>query len=482
MNTGWEEMSGAETLAQRNAARQQRKIIGALMGARDGEPDMRVINLPDVEVSSSTREEFLDKIRSGEIGQDEEKMLLTGILSPVQKYGAEYIRGRMGKHELRILGAMTGGSNGFNRWMELGARDLEKFVGIYETPMDFENRSAKFLEEIGDLNGRKKREEYEAAMSKFKKEVYGKRQEYWERIKALNEEARADKDGEVGDVGERRNLADERRSLSGRLGRKVFGAFYGENGVRRDNFERERSAEWEPGVAAMKQVSRVQVRRGVVNHESVSGGLWADGTCEDAAFAKQDIQMFGVFDGAGGMVGGKAASNTAAATVEQLSSQYKFLNGGHLKWALERANEVVVNNPEAGCTTAVLASVVENGDGKYLAYASAGDSRIYIVDRNGRARQITRDEGAGRYITNALGNKNKMPGDVVEQYGDVKLNPGDRVVMCSDGITGDYGSDLMSNEEIGAIVQNASDAEQAAVDLVAQARKTDDRTVVVFGV
>ena len=54
-------------------------------------------------------------------------------------------------------------------------------------------------------------------------------------------------------------------------------------------------------------------------------------------------------------------------------------------------------------------------------------------------------------------------------------------MLCSDGITGDYGDDLMSDAEMASIVRGARTPDDAAKNLVALARKKDDRTALVFG-
>ena len=61
------------------------------------------------------------------------------------------------------------------------------------------------------------------------------------------------------------------------------------------------------------------------------------------------------------------------------------------------------------------------------------------------------------------------------------LGSADRIVLCSDGITGDYGEDLMSERELGFIVSRSRDARNASQNLIAGARKKDDRTAIVFG-
>ncbi len=92
---------------------------------------------------------------------------------------------------------------------------------------------------------------------------------------------------------------------------------------------------------------------------------------------------------------------------------------------------------------------------------------------------ITHDEGVGKYISNGIGIKNG-PKAPAKQYGEVHLQPGDKIVLCSDGITGDYGDDLMSDAELAYLVNSSRTAVEASRKLVSQARKKDDRTAVVF--
>ena len=148
--------------------------------------------------------------------------------------------------------------------------------------------------------------------------------------------------------------------------------------------------------------------------------------------------------------------------------------------ALEAASRRVASEPNAGFTTATVASVINRNGRKMLAYASVGDSRLYVVDKNGVTRQITQDEGFGNRITNAVGEARTDGSPIVRQFDEIDIHPGDRFVICSDGITGDYDDDLMSEEELGGIVRNSHGALDASKNLLAAARKNDDRTALVF--
>jgi len=61
------------------------------------------------------------------------------------------------------------------------------------------------------------------------------------------------------------------------------------------------------------------------------------------------------------------------------------------------------------------------------------------------------------------------------------IKSGDRVLLCSDGITGDFGEDKLSLEEIEYCLKSGSPSDSAEF-LTKVARKQDDRTSVVFDV
>lgn len=111
-------------------------------------------------------------------------------------------------------------------------------------------------------------------------------------------------------------------------------------------------------------------------------------------------------------------------------------------------------------TTLVVATVI----GKYLQVANVGDSRLYIIGKKG-IRQITQDhslveemirlgglarEDARKHpdkniITRAIGAKDEVEADFFTE----ELQPGDIVLMCSDGLT-----NMLEDREIEEIVRN----------------------------
>lgn len=465
--TGWENMSTPETQKsneQLNAERQQRKIIAAMALGKDGHINYGVFGENDVEMDDATRADVINSMASGEVRVSDEmkREVLLSIQSPLKEPGYRYrgpnsalkdvddarmtsealkIVSGMSEHELKILSSMT--DLGFGGWKRCAPDTVLSFAERYPTPMDFEEISGRFLNVIERDNGAFKRAEYEESMRDFKRRVYGKRLEYWEQMKNIDQE-----------------VSERRRQI-----------------------EAERSAEWIPGEACAWQTSRSQAYNGLVSRDNIERGLWADSSCEDSFFSRPETQTYGVFDGAGGMGNGRLASRVASGVFREYCDGNRISDSETLADALNEASSRVYDEPGIGegCSTGVVASVIERDGVVKLAYASMGDSRIYIVDRNGNARMITKDEGFGKYIDNAIGGNHKK-GIVgrCKQHGEEDLHTGDCVVICSDGITGDEGDDLMSEAELGSIVHHSHGVTDASKNLIARARKFDDRTALVF--
>lgn len=198
---------------------------------------------------------------------------------------------------------------------------------------------------------------------------------------------------------------------------------------------------------------------------------------EDAAYVDAENGVFGVFDGAGGEAGGALASNLALRSMRQAVAERPPESTDDLARMMYTANSVICNNPQAGYSTGVIGRILGHGRQKKMIYASVGDSRIYLV-RHDKATQLTRDEGQGNVIDNSFGDR----GMRLKQLYEVALQKGDRVVLCSDGITGDFAKDFIPDDEIGYLVGRAENAEVAANNLVRRATKIDDRTAVVVEV
>ena len=378
------------------------------------------------------------------------------------------------KSESRIL-AWVSDENPY-RLDQLTPKNLEDFVTKYPTPADFQSLSDSFITMIKTYAGEKSIQKYETAMTNLKNKVYGLKQVYYDQMQAVNTllkqqnippEQQVDPFKNSIPLSEYNSSLDVSDSSPEQLSRQDYESLH--------QYQTERNLEWEPGVARVAQVARAQVAANELDPQHPSE------TCQDAYLLRPDSGLFGVFDGAGGHTGGREASHAVAKSVNQACDKYEFVSGSNLAYVLNEANSSVIAATNGkGYTTATLAKIIEQTDGqKSLAYAQVGDSRLYIVHADGTTEQITKDEGEGNILYNALGHDVKYP---TKQYGEVPVASGDRIVLWSDGITGDRGNDLMSPEEVGRIVASSRTPEEASTNLVTSARKEDDRTALVFGI
>lgn len=209
---------------------------------------------------------------------------------------------------------------------------------------------------------------------------------------------------------------------------------------------------------------------------------------QDYAFAQTDKvgnfpNLFVVADGMGGHKAGDLASRIATETVVATIQEQSGSNTIQIMVnAIQTANERVLEKARESedyngmGTTIVLATIME----KMLYVANVGDSRLYVINEN-EIEQITRDHSlveemvvSGQIarnearthekkniITRAIGGTEKLMAD----YFDVRLRDGDRVLMCTDGL-----SNMLDDEEIRKIVTEEKDIRNVAEHLVEAAK------------
>lgn len=191
---------------------------------------------------------------------------------------------------------------------------------------------------------------------------------------------------------------------------------------------------------------------------------------------QRGVMLLAVADGVGGVSGGEQASAAAIATLsrrfyEALATQDLR---GSLTAAIREANDVVVRHAadrgESSATTLVAAAIRR----REATIANVGDSRAYLV-RGSAARQITTDHSGVRpnEITRFVGDERGVQPDVFVE----SLRAGDRLVLCSDGLTRH-----VRDGEIAPRVAKAepSDAASALVDLANERGGEDNVTVVIY--
>lgn len=179
------------------------------------------------------------------------------------------------------------------------------------------------------------------------------------------------------------------------------------------------------------------------------------------------VQYAVVCDGMGGAHGGNIASKIAVEVIgSRIRDGYRDnANVGSpenlLLSAMATANIGVYDRAQrdaelTGMGTTVVA-VITDGRTAYISHV--GDSRLYLL-RDNRLSQITRDHSvvqelveAGQitveearshprknYITRALG----VIGEENGEYDELQLITGDRLLLCTDGLTNTVGGDEIS--------------------------------------
>ncbi|MGH7142135.1 MAG: PP2C family protein-serine/threonine phosphatase [Candidatus Saccharimonadales bacterium] len=216
------------------------------------------------------------------------------------------------------------------------------------------------------------------------------------------------------------------------------------------------------------------------------------GPGEDRSLVRKDEAFFAVFDGVRFVPNGGLAAEVALDSLSDIplcsfdGANVEDITGLelNLKSMVQRASFDVANEADGGITTCVAARIisVEENDQRlkpYVVWAAAGDSRIYVYS-GGKVDQLSRDEGNGRTVSNYLGQKDypKIPA-TVEQAGHRRLNWGDKILLVTDGITGDEDT-LLTDEEISMACANAP--EVAAGELIKISRLKADKTALVVGI
>ena len=190
--------------------------------------------------------------------------------------------------------------------------------------------------------------------------------------------------------------------------------------------------------------------------------------------------LFVVADGMGGHNAGDFASRYGVSVlVETVKKDKNFNPVKILRGGIEAANREILeqaseNDSMAGMGTTMVAATVVGG---YAYVANVGDSRLYVAGSS--LRQITQDHSLvaemvrlgelkpeeavnhpdKNIITRAVGTSE----DVKIDFFDVKLEPGDQILICSDGLT-----NMVTDRDIYEILRSGP-GEDRAQELVDQA-------------
>jgi protein phosphatase len=187
--------------------------------------------------------------------------------------------------------------------------------------------------------------------------------------------------------------------------------------------------------------------------------------------------LLAVADGVGGEAGGEMAS---AAAIDALAADYFRAARDRpaaetLAAAIRSANDAVLGaagkSGQQGAASTLVAAAIA---GASAVIGNLGDSRAYLL-RDGDIRRVTSDH-AGEYqssITRFVGDPRGVQPDVFVEA----LRPGDRLLLCSDGLTRH-----VPDEEIATTLRHGGldQAASALVDLAKSRGGEDNITVVLY--
>ena len=461
--TGWENMAaenqnpqgqaqevGAESQLspeQQNIRRQQNKLIAYFITG-----NMDNMKVSSVEVSKAAEERYFENILNGSITKEQENRLLSSVRSPID----EKVRsGQTREEAIRSTQQELGLQNVFiARAINSEANDeqtevdnLKTFIKTFPLPSDFDQTEHRLRQTL-----RNERlfmpHQIDNCLRSIRMSIYGKKQEYQDRINELHHAAQ--------DYAIQKSLRWQQGAEIERNPGFTVGSF----GISRRELQTEQTLSFDGETSQ--------------NYERFS---------QDSYYINKESGVFAVFDGVGGSEYGMAASRTCRDimpsrninNINDILSTLVAIND-NVRYACGNSDSI---HPR-GATTATIVKLSE--DHRTLSCASIGDSRAYLI-RNGKAELLTKDDGEGNKIFKYIGDPAFKDISKVSKENVITRSvlPGDRILLCTDGITGDKAPELMSNETIANIV-TMSTPEDAAKRLTQFASKIDDRTAIVIEV
>lgn len=205
----------------------------------------------------------------------------------------------------------------------------------------------------------------------------------------------------------------------------------------------------------------------------------------------ENIGLFIIADGMGGHTRGELASNLAVHLISDhvlgeffrpQSSSITPMNGlelsNILSDAVKRAQEAVLSEVPGSGSTLTVALIYDDE----LIYEHIGDTRLYIIEGCNSLKQVTKDHSLVRRLVElgqitpaeaavhpqrnvlikALGQTENFEAD----RGHLKLLPGMKVLLCSDGLWGQVSDNIMFQ-----IINKSTCLEDACFELTNAANK-----------
>lgn len=211
---------------------------------------------------------------------------------------------------------------------------------------------------------------------------------------------------------------------------------------------------------------------------------------QDSYYLSPLGDLFVVADGMGGHVGGQEASRLATTTIEQYVAVHKesdLTSPALLEQAVLAANQAILTDQQthpdrADMGTTVVILMLREGQ---FWCAHVGDSRLYLLRESGFF-QITQDH---TWVAQAIRNGELTPDQLPQhpwrhvlsqcvgrkdlrsvETQRIHIEPGDRLLLCSDGLT-----EELSSDAIITFLQIADTCQGAVIQLIEAAKAQGGR-------
>ena len=216
---------------------------------------------------------------------------------------------------------------------------------------------------------------------------------------------------------------------------------------------------------------------------------------EDVSLVDSDLGIYAVIDGVGGLSSGRLAAEAAKKgtydyiATERIKNLNKPTEVHHIKSELVKLHSAVkkeMSDKLEGSNANAVGTVVTSHEiegKKYLGVLHAGDTRMFIRSNDGSIRSIVTDQSKGNVVHNSLRDMKLTgdSGDVLAEMHIVEVTDGDRILLCSDGITGDWEDQFLSDEEMKRGFAPKT-AKESAEEFYKISKKSDDKTAVVLDI
>ena len=204
--------------------------------------------------------------------------------------------------------------------------------------------------------------------------------------------------------------------------------------------------------------------------------------------------LFTVADGMGGHnAGDYASSHAVRILVDEIREDADYNPVKVIRHAIEAANTEIRNraqedeNLRGMGTTMVVATIVD----QYAYVANVGDSRLYLIGHEinqvtedhsyvaamMRAGELTEEQARNHPEKNVITRAIGVAWEVKADFFEVDLKPGDKVMMCSDGL-----SNMIEDQRLYDVISSNSveDSVRILIDEAKENGGYDNITVIVI--